>query len=119
MGRRQYFRQRLFTIAGGGTFDEVIFDPRRESSVYHVTRFAVEDETSAPLTDIRVYVGGRGTQHWLVEENSPAAGVLYWDSDGVVLTEPDTLVARFTGATVNDVLRLYVEGWIEDVEVNA
>ena len=108
---RNYFRLRRTLSAVGGTFDDVEFGPILEGRFYHITRLAVEDETSAPSTDIRCYVGGHGYQHWLNEQNSPAAGVLYWDTDGTFLTMLESLVARFTGATASDVLKLYVEGW--------
>lgn len=113
---RNYFRDRRSLAAVGGTYDEVEYGPIRENRRYHVTRLGVEDETSAPSTDIRVYVKGHGYDHWILEQNSPAAGVLYWDTDGTFLTMGESLVARFTGATAADVLQLYIEGWWEELE---
>lgn len=101
---------------GPGDNDEVKFGPIEHDRLYVITRFAVEDETSAPSGDIRCYVEGHGYEHWLNEENSPAAGVLYWDTDGTFLVMGEFLVARFTGATANDVLELYVEGYWHPTE---
>lgn len=115
-GARHYFRDRRSLVAVGGTYDEVTYTPPPEVGPCHVTRLAVEDETNAPSTDIRVYVKSHGYEHWLLEENTPAAGVLYWDDEGTFLMTEEELVARFTGATAADVLRLYVEGWWEDPE---
>ncbi len=116
MPHRNYFRDRRFLVAVGGTYDDVEYAPPPEVGICHVTRLGVEDETNAPSTDIRVYVKGHGYEHWLMEENSPAAGVLYWDAEETFLMTGEALVARFTGATASDVLRLYVEGWWEELE---
>lgn len=115
MGSRHYFRVRRTLVAVGGTYDDVEFGPILEDRLYHIARFGVEDETTAPSTDVRCYVKGHGYEHWLNEENSPAAGVLYWDVDGTFLVMGESLVARFTGADPADVLELYVEGWWEEL----
>lgn len=111
MPHRNYFRAQRQAVAVGGTYDEVKFGPILEDRHYHITRFAAEDETSAPSGDIRVYVDGHGDQNWLTEQDSPAAATLYWDTDETFLTQGESLVARFTGATAGDRLALYVEGW--------
>lgn len=115
-GARHYFRDRRSLVAVGGTYDDVEYAPPPEVGPCHVTRLGVEDETTAPDTDIRVYVKGHGYEHWLLEQDSPAAATLYWDEDGTFLMAGESLVARFTGADPNDVLRLYVEGWWEELE---
>jgi len=106
-----YFRYPIETQAKGGTFDEVTFGPIRNGRFYRITRFAVEDETSSPSGDIRVYVSGHGLPYWLLEQNSPQSATLYWDDRGTFLVEGESLVARFTGATAGDRLRMYIEGW--------
>lgn len=116
MGERHYFRARRTLPAVGGTYDDVEFGPIEEDRLYHITRFGVEDKTTAPDTDIRCYVKGHGYEHWLNEENAPVAGVLYWDTDGTFLVMGESLVARFTGADPADVLELYVEGWWEELD---
>jgi len=108
------FRTRRTKKAVGGTYDEVEFGPILEDRLYHITRYAVEDETSEPTGDIRCYVKGHGHNHWLVEEDSPTATTLYWDPFPTSLVMGESLVARITGATANDVLNLYVEGWWQE-----
>jgi len=116
---RHYFRQRVTKLAGSGAYTDVVFGPVLHDRFYQITRFAVEDETTAPSTDIRVFVDGHGFNHYLLEQDSPAAATLYWESDPTFLTQGESLVARFTGPTLNDVLQLYVEGWwVEPVEGN-
>lgn len=114
MGERHYFRRRRTATAAGGTYDEVEFGPIVKDRLYHITRFAAEDETSDPTGDLRFYVKGHGYEHWENEEDSPGSATLYWDVDGIVIWMGESLVARFTGCTASDVLRLFVEGWWEE-----
>ena len=119
MSGRHYFRDRRSLVAADATYNEVAYGPILENRRYHITRLAVEDETTGPDTDIRVYVKGHGYTHWLLEQDSPAAATLYWDTDGTFLVMGESLVARFTGADASDVLQMYVEGWWEELEEQA
>ena len=119
MPHRHWFRQRIVAAAGSTGTDDLTFGPVQHDRHYHLTRFAVEDETTAPSTDIRVFVTGPGYNHLLLEQNSPAAAPLYWDDQGTFLSQGESLVARFVGATAADRLVLYLEGWwVEPVEGN-
>ena len=64
-----------------------------------------------PSGDLSVYVKGHGYAHWLMSQESPAAGQLYWERWPTFLFRGESLVARFIGATAGDVLNLYLEGW--------
>lgn len=116
MGERHNFRSRRTAAAVGGTYDEVTFGPIVKDRIYHIERFAAEDETSDPDGDLRVYVRGHGYEHWLNEQDTVALDTLYWDVDGTFLVMGESLVARFTGVDAADFLRLYVEGWWEERE---
>lgn len=111
MGGPHPFRERVTALAGSGAFTDVEFGPLLEKRLYVIRRHAVEDETNAPSTDIRTFVKGHGYNHYELEQNSPGAATLYWENEPIILTQGESLVARFTGATANDVLQLYVEGW--------
>lgn len=111
MPRREYFREHVTTVAAGGTYDDVEFRPSRVVDIYHIMRFAVEDETSAPSGDIRVGVLGHGYFHQIMDQESPAAAALYFDRWPTFLRQGESFVARFYGATAGDVLQLYLEGW--------
>ena len=110
---RHYFRDRRTLAAVLGTTDSVVWGPVLNGRPYHLTELAVEDETSAPTTDVRVVVTGHGFDFPLLEQDSPGAATLYWSETEHVLTEGESLVARFRGATAADVLQLYVSGWWE------
>jgi len=112
---RHYFRQRQTLAAVGGAYDELEFAPVLAGRICHITRFACEDETDDLTGDLRVYIKGHGYEHWLNEENTVTEDVLYWDVDGTFLTEGESLVARFTGATDGNVLELYIEGYFEEL----
>ena len=109
MLKRNYFRWRGVKVAAAGT-NEIAFprvEPKRQ---YHIARVAVENETTAS-TDVRILVRGHGWDHYEMEQDSPAAATLYWDSDPIELSEGEDLVAKWTGATANDRLVFYVSGW--------
>lgn len=112
---RHYFRDRRTVAATLGTTDNVTWGPVLTGRIYHITELAVEDETSAPSTDVRVVVTGHGFDFPLVEQDLPAAATLYWSETEHVLSEAESLVARFRGATAADRLQLYVSGWWEEV----
>ncbi len=111
MPRPNWFRSRRSTRAAGGAYDDVRFVPEGNDRYYLITRLSVIDETSAPATDIRVHVEGHGYNHLVMEQNTPGANTLYTVPDPVRLMPGETLVARFTGATLADALQMYFEGW--------
>lgn len=104
------FRRRSNAKATGGTYDEVSFGPIPSCRVYRVTRFATKDIDNAPTGKLEVYVDGHGYEHLVVEEATPSANELWWENQAIELNEGESLVARYYGATVNDRLRLFVEG---------
>jgi len=104
------FRRRVIARASGGTYDEVRFGPIPSGRVYIVSRFATKDQNNAPSGKLEVYVDGHGYEHGIVEEASPGANELWWENEPIRLAEGEVLVARYTGATANDRLHLFVEG---------
>lgn len=110
---RQWFRLRRSALAAGGTYDEVEFDPLLENRFLQITRISVIDVNNAP-TKIRLYVKGHGYEHWVGEETTVVANTLYWIEWPTYIAEGEQLVARFYGATANDVLTMLVEGWSYD-----
>jgi hypothetical protein len=106
-----FFRRTIEKVCTNATSDDVIFDAPVEHALVQVTRWAAEDETSAP-DSIRSLVIGHGADYVLNSEESPAAATPYWDADGTVISDDERLVARFAGASVSDVLKLHVEGWV-------
>lgn len=108
---RYFLRTTIKGVSAGGAHDDVTFECPAEHAYAEITRWAVEDETSAP-TSIRVMVTGHGQDYMLREQHAGAAATLYPDPDGTTIGDREKLVARFFGATNLDVLKLYVEGWI-------
>ncbi len=111
MSHANWFRTRRSTEAVGGTYDDVRFRAEGNDRHYLITRLAVIDEDHAPGTDIRVHIEGHGYNHLVHEQNTPGANTLYVVPDPIRLLPGETLVARFTGATLADNLELYIEGW--------
>ena len=75
-----------------------------------VQRVAVENETTL-YTDLRILKAGRGAEFLVAEEDNPAAATLYWIDTPVYLMEGQYLVARLSGCTAGDVIKVYVTGW--------
>jgi len=117
VGRRfKWFRRRCDEIAVGDTYDDVEYVPLLEREFLQVARIAVEEEGTAP-TEIRLFITGHGYDHPVAEETSPAADTLYWVRWPTYLVAGEKLVARFYGATADDKLVMYLEGWIRDYPV--
>lgn len=112
--RRKWFRARRKATAAGGTYDEVEYSPLLDREFLQITRIAVEDETSDPSGQIRIYVAGHGYEHWIGGEASPGSATLYWVTWPTYLVAGEKVVARFYGATASDNLVMYLEGWIWD-----
>lgn len=109
MPKKNWFRWRGVKVAAATT-EEIAFPRVEPGRHYHITRFSVENETSAS-TDVRVLVRGHGWDHPEVEKDSPAAATVYYENEPTHLSEGEELLAKWTGATVSDRLVFYVEGW--------
>lgn len=110
MGQKKYpFDWVLSKVATAGTND-VKTDPVRPGRLYCLQRVAVENESTA-YTDLRILKGGGGQEIVVQEEDTPLADTLYWTSCPMYLTEGQHLIARLTGCTASDVIRVYVSGW--------
>jgi len=92
----------------------VEYAPLLDKEFLQITRIAVEDEDSDPDGKIRIYVAGHGYEHWIGEEASPGAAILYWVVWPTFLVAGEKVVARFTGVDAGDNLVMYLEGWIHD-----
>lgn len=107
------FRERRTLVSVALAPEVLSFEPRRPDRVYHVTRVALENETSIGTGDIRLAVTGHGYVHPLRQFQAPAPDVLYVEDREILLLEGDALEARFSGTTSGDVLQMYLEGWWE------
>lgn len=112
MGQKKHpFDLTLEKVAATGTND-VESDPVRTGRLYCVQRVGLENETSA-TTDVRLMKAGVGGEFLLEEEDTLSAATLYWTTDSFYLTEGQYLIARFTGCTANDRLKVYITGWFQ------
>lgn len=114
MGQKKYpFDWTLSKVATTGT-NNVETDPVRERRLYCLQRVAVENQTTA-YTDLRILKGGGGEEIVIQEEDTPLAATLYWTDEPIYLTEGQYLIARLTGCTASDVIKVYVSGWYREV----
>ena len=110
---RQWFRHRVKGIAAGGAYDEIEYRHSLEAFYLQITRISLEEKGTAS-SSIRLYVKGHGYEHWIGEEKTVVVDTLYWIEWPTYLVEGETLVARFIGATEDNVLEMLVEGWAYD-----
>jgi len=113
MGQKKFpFDRTLGKKAAAGSND-VRMREVETGRLYCIQRVAAENETSA-TTDLRLIKAGTGDELLLEEEDTLAAATLYWTSDPFYLTEGQYLIARFSGCTASDVLKVYITGWWRD-----
>jgi hypothetical protein len=109
-GFRVPFVKDGFKASAGGTNEEITFGPVPSGHLWVINWFGLENETTA-FTSLRVYIGGLGQPHYLVEDVSLLADRLYWHEGPLYIGEGRTLVFRFVGTTASDVLRAYAHGF--------
>lgn len=110
MGQKKHpFHLTLSGKATAGSND-VAMEQVEDGRLYAVQRTSFENETTA-FTDARVLVGGVGGEHVVAEQNSPEAATVYSLDDDIFVTEGQYVLVRFTGCTLNDVLKVYLSGW--------
>lgn len=113
MGQKKFpFDLTLSAKASAGSND-VQMDEIQSGRLYCIQRVAVENETSA-TTDLRLMKAGTGGELLLEEEDTLAAATLYFTTDPFYLTEGQYLLARFSGCTADDILKVYITGWWRD-----
>lgn len=108
---RRLIRLPLYTVAVAGT-NILLTDPVPEGQTWRIEQLSCENETSGS-TDVRGYIAGHGYNHYLFEQDSPAAITLYWYNDDFFLAPGERLALRWTGATAGDKLRGYLTGYVE------
>lgn len=109
MPHEAVLRIRVAHVSDGTTPVDIDTDRVPRGEVWRITSFAFEDETSA-FTEGRVAIARLNVNHWLVEQDSPAATTLYWTNWEYWLGEGEFLRLRATGLTSGDLVNLYVNG---------
>lgn len=113
MGKKvEYKRERTDASDGEANYD-VELDTVRNKWKLTLQHISAEDETN-DFTELKLgYKTREGREHWWVEEIDPKAGRLYWMSYSKVLQAGDVPIIRFTGTTIGDVIKTYVDGYEE------
>lgn len=93
------------------TGTEYIDDDRVKPGYEHIlTRIAIENLSHA-MTRFRVGVWDGANYQLSEEQKSPVAATLYWTADPIYLSEGENLRIEIVGATVNDVIMVYIDGF--------
>jgi len=114
MGKRRLYSEPLRKVVSNATADYVEGRLVEPGEILFVTHGALEDETSAPTTiAFGRYVG----QRFEAEEEDPAplVGTRYHTEKTHHFVAGERPVWRVEGATLNDVLRGFMQGYFEEV----
>ncbi len=115
MEMRRALRLRYRSAAKGGTYDYVRSDPVPPDQIWYVRSHSFENE-SGDRGMARGFVEGHGYDHWLWEQESPAADTLYWSEENLILSEGERLVVRQASCTSGDRIQLLINGELEDLK---
>ena len=110
MGQKKHPFDRVLSARASTGSNDLQMDEIKSGRLYCIQRVSVENETSA-ATDVRLMKGGPGGEFLLEEKDTLSAATLYWTSEAFYLTEGQYLLARFSGCTADDVLKVYITGW--------
>lgn len=109
---KKYPFDRVETLVAATGTNDVVFRPSPPGSLFCVQWITVENETHT-ITDVRIIKRWGSTEMPLLEKDSLGSATIYWSTDPIYLSERQELVARFTGCTANDRLRVYLSGWFQ------
>ena len=111
MGTKKRLLELRYTGLGtAAAYDDVKSDRPQPGEVWCIQNAAIENETNN-FTELRVFIEGRGYNHYLDEQDNPLAGHLFTLPRDVFIHENEMLVARFTGCTTGDKLAMYLSGY--------
>lgn len=110
----RHIKRHVSQSSAAGTPEILEFDPETFlTRIYHITRVAVENETSIGTGDIRIATSLRDDLRFYRQFQAPAPNVLYVDDEEIILRPNEVLQARFTGTLEGDELHMYLQGWWE------
>lgn len=90
--------------------DERVFNDYR----LRVEHISVEDQTTA-YTRLVIGISRGHVFHELIEEDAPAVADIYWHDRPIYVPEGWKVRVRLMGITANDVIQVYINGFLEKV----
>lgn len=112
MVKKYALRLRYRAVASDGTLDYVKSERVKPGERWLIRSHSFENETGARGT-IRGFVESHGYNHYLWEQENPAAATLYWSEEDMVLTEGERLCVSQATCTSGDELQLLINGYLE------
>lgn len=101
---------------GVNTTQEDIDDERvRDNYRLRVDHISVEDQTTA-YTRLVIGITRGHAFHELIEEDTPALDDIYWHDSPFYVPEGWKVRVRMMAISVNDVIQVYINGFLEKVE---
>ena len=104
------WREETRKTSGGAALEILETDPVDPGWMHVAERIVVEDETSA-YTLLRIGIWAFGRFWPLEEQDSPAAGRIYWLEDAVKIFDGEQIRAQLSGTTSADKLVMRIIGY--------
>lgn len=101
---------RPYTKAASAGSNDVETNPVEPGRLYCYQRIVVENETNS-VTDVRILKKSVGQEIVVAEKDTLSAATVFVVDEPIYITEGQKLVARFTGCSANDVLKMYAMGY--------
>jgi len=115
MSKRRPYREYLTKTLANTTAEYVEGNEVPEGYLLYVTAGALEDENNAP-TNIGFGFLRAGEFIGMEELETPSAGIRYHLDKTHVFRPAEKPAWRVEGGTLNDILRGYLEGYLEEFE---
>lgn len=115
MGHKKNPFDRVYTTAAAAGSNDVEMDAVGSGYLYCIQRIVVENEDNGSA-DVRILKGGVGAELMIAEEDQVQAATLYWLDNVFYLHEGQRIIARFTGCTAGDLLRMALLGWWTELD---
>lgn len=109
MAREVGLRLRQTAVSQGAATESITFGPVKSGRRWRVERIAARDCDSA-FTTLRFIIAGHGYDYVEGQQDSPAAGSLYWSSDDFSVFEGEYIRIDFIGTTAGDTLEAFIRG---------
>lgn len=116
MAIKNGLRDRITGYISGAGLAAVKGDLVPAGKIYCYQRIAweIDKATSGGNTRCRLYIDGRGYNHYLSEQDGPTAAALYWDADPVWLHPGEKLALEVDQAQATTTVQIYATGYFVD-----
>ena len=112
---KEDYKEQFPKVSDGSTDIDIESERVERGFRLVLQRIAAIDKTTA-FTTLKFGIGGHGNPLWFSQQASPLINTWYWEDRPIHLVFGEFVIARFTGTTTSDELRLNLIGYREQVK---